>query len=66
VMVKRVLDIGAVTLMFPFVQTPEEAEAAVARTRYPPEGVRGVAAMHRASRYGSTQGTCRAPTTGWR
>ncbi|TAD86712.1 MAG: hypothetical protein EAZ99_19520 [Alphaproteobacteria bacterium] len=53
VMVKRLLDIGAQTLMFPFVQTVEEAKAAVAATRYPPKGVRGVAAMHRANRYGS-------------
>ncbi|MGH8176766.1 MAG: HpcH/HpaI aldolase family protein [Steroidobacter sp.] len=52
VTVKRVLDAGAQTLMFPFVQTPEEARRAVAYTRYPPEGVRGVAAIHRASRYG--------------
>ena len=30
----------------------EEARRAVAYTRYPPEGVRGVAAIHRGSRYG--------------
>jgi 2-dehydro-3-deoxyglucarate aldolase/4-hydroxy-2-oxoheptanedioate aldolase len=64
VMVKRVLDIGATTLMFPFVQTPEEAQAAVSRTRYPPEGVRGVAAMHRASRYGTTPGYLQAANDG--
>ena len=52
VLVKRVLDAGAQTLMFPFVQNLNEAERAVASTRYPPDGVRGVAAMHRASRYG--------------
>lgn len=52
VMVKRVLDAGARTLMFPFIQTVEEARAAVSYTRYPPEGVRGVAGIHRASRYG--------------
>jgi len=51
VLVKRAMDIGAQTLMFPFVQTPEEATLAVAATRYPPLGVRGFAAMHRASRY---------------
>lgn len=56
VLVKRVLDIGARTLMFPFVQSVEEAKAAVSYTRYPPEGVRGVAAMHRASRYGRIPG----------
>lgn len=52
VLVKRMLDAGARTLMFPFIQTPDEARAAVSFTRYPPEGVRGVAGIHRASRYG--------------
>lgn len=56
VMVKRVMDAGARTLMFPFVQNAEEAAAAVAATRYPPEGVRGVAAMHRASAFGTIDG----------
>jgi 2-dehydro-3-deoxyglucarate aldolase/4-hydroxy-2-oxoheptanedioate aldolase len=51
VMVKRALDAGAQTIMFPFVQTADEARRAVAYTRYPPHGVRGVAAMHRGSRY---------------
>jgi 2-dehydro-3-deoxyglucarate aldolase/4-hydroxy-2-oxoheptanedioate aldolase len=53
VMVKRALDAGAQTLLFPFVQNAEEAKRAVASTRYPPAGVRGVAAMHRGSRYGT-------------
>jgi 4-hydroxy-2-oxoheptanedioate aldolase len=52
VLVKRVLDAGARSLMFPFVQTAQEARAAVSYTRYPPRGVRGVAAIHRASRFG--------------
>lgn len=53
VVVKRVLDAGAQTLMFPMIQTAAEALAAVRATRYPPAGIRGVAAMHRASRYGT-------------
>jgi 4-hydroxy-2-oxoheptanedioate aldolase len=53
VLVKRVLDAGALTLLLPFVQSAEEARRAVAYTRYPPEGVRGVAGTHRASRYGT-------------
>src|SRR4051812_29651409 len=53
VIVKRVLDAGAQSLMFPYIQTIEEARAAVASTRYPPEGRRGVAAMHRAARFGT-------------
>jgi 4-hydroxy-2-oxoheptanedioate aldolase len=52
VTVKQVLDAGARSVMFPFIQTHDEARAAVSYTRYPPQGVRGVAAMHRASRYG--------------
>ncbi|CAE6858846.1 2-dehydro-3,6-dideoxy-6-sulfogluconate aldolase [Paraburkholderia aspalathi] len=50
---KRALDMGATTIMFPFVQTPDEARAAVASTKFPPLGTRGFAAMHRASRYGT-------------
>ena len=53
VMVKRVLDAGATTLLFPFVQNAEEAAAAVAATRYPPEGRRGMAGMSRATRFGT-------------
>lgn len=53
VMVKRVLDAGAQTLMFPFIESAEEARRAVSFTRYPPDGVRGVAAVHRASRFGN-------------
>lgn len=53
VTVKRVLDAGATTVMFPFVQNPVEAERAVAATRYPPQGVRGMAGMSRANRFGT-------------
>ncbi len=52
-LVKRVMDAGAQSLMFPMVQTVEDAKRAVAATRYPPQGRRGVAAMHRASRFGT-------------
>jgi 2-keto-3-deoxy-L-rhamnonate aldolase RhmA len=51
VMVKRALDAGAQSLMLPFVQTVEDAQRAVAYTRYPPAGVRGVAGSQRASRF---------------
>ena len=54
VTVKRVLDAGAQTLLFPFVQSADEAARAVLSTRYPPEGARGMAAMSRASRFGTT------------
>lgn len=52
VLVKRLLDVGAHSLLFPFVQTVEEAEAAVKATRYPPDGVRGVSITQRANAYG--------------
>ena len=42
VLIKRYLDIGAQTLLLPFVQNPEEAKRAVEFTRYPPKGVRGI------------------------
>lgn len=54
VTIKRVLDAGATTLLVPFVQSAQEAHAAVAATRYPPRGVRGVVGMSRASRYGTS------------
>ncbi len=52
VLFKRYLDIGAQTLLIPFVETPEQAAEAVAFSRYPPAGVRGVAGCHRANRFG--------------
>jgi 4-hydroxy-2-oxoheptanedioate aldolase len=52
VLIKRYLDIGAQTLLLPFVQNAEEAKRAVAWTRYPPHGMRGITGSGRASRYG--------------
>lgn len=52
VMVKRLLDVGAPGLLFPMVQSVEEAQAAVAATCYPPNGVRGVAGSIRANNFG--------------
>lgn len=52
VTIKRCLDIGATTLMVPYVQNADEARAAVAAMRYPPRGVRGVSGSSRSSRYG--------------
>ena len=52
VLIKRFLDVGVQTLLIPYVQTPEEAAAAVAYTRYPPRGVRGVAGFTRATGFG--------------
>jgi 4-hydroxy-2-oxoheptanedioate aldolase len=52
VLIKRYLDIGAQTLLLPYVQTGDEAQNAVRYTRYPPNGVRGVAGSTRATGYG--------------
>jgi 4-hydroxy-2-oxoheptanedioate aldolase len=52
VILKRLLDVGVQTLLVPFVQSADEAARAVAATRYPPRGIRGVASVHRANRYG--------------
>ena len=52
VTIKRFLDIGTQSLLIPYVQNEEEAKKAVAHTRYPPDGVRGVAGSVRANRFG--------------
>jgi 2-keto-3-deoxy-L-rhamnonate aldolase RhmA len=50
VRIKRLLDTGPGGVVVPMVESAEEARAAVEATRYPPEGVRGIAAS-RASDY---------------
>jgi 2-keto-3-deoxy-L-rhamnonate aldolase RhmA len=52
VRVHRVLDAGVEGVMFPRVGTAEEARACAAAMRYPPDGVRGVATLVRASDWG--------------
>jgi 4-hydroxy-2-oxoheptanedioate aldolase len=56
VIIKRALDVGARSLLIPFVQNAEEARAAVAATRYPPLGIRGVSVAPRANDYGRVRG----------
>lgn len=53
VIIKRLLDIGFYNFLIPFVETEEEAVQAVASTRYPPEGIRGVSVSHRANMFGT-------------
>lgn len=50
---KRLLDLGFYNFLIPFVQSADEARRAVAATRYPPQGFRGVSVMQRSNRYGS-------------
>jgi 4-hydroxy-2-oxoheptanedioate aldolase len=52
VTIKRVLDVGAQSLLVPYVSSAAEAKSAVSYTRYPPGGVRGVAGTTRATRFG--------------
>lgn len=49
VAIKRILDTGVMGVLVPYVNTREEAEAAVAACKYPPQGVRGVAGSPRAA-----------------
>lgn len=59
--IKRILDAGAQTILVPYVQNAEEAARAVSAVRYPPAGMRGVAGITRATRYGLVDGyTARA------
>src|SRR5258705_4103697 len=50
VLIKRLLDVGAQNLLVPYVQTVEEAPAAVAAVRYPPQGILGDPVVERANR----------------
>lgn len=50
--IKKLLDIGAQTILVPYVQTVAEAELAAASVAYPPEGIRGVSGISRATRFG--------------
>ncbi len=54
--IKRILDAGAQTILVPYVGNAEEAARAVAAVRYPPAGMRGVAGITRATRYGLVEG----------
>lgn len=53
--IKRLLDAGFYNFLIPFVQSADEARRAVAATRYPPEGVRGVSVAQRSNRYGTVK-----------
>ena len=51
--IKRLLDAGFYNFLVPMVETAEEARRAVAATRYPPKGVRGVSNAQRSNRFGT-------------
>ena len=51
--IKRLLDAGFYNFLVPFVQTAADARRAIAATRYPPDGVRGVSVSQRSNRFGT-------------
>lgn len=51
-LIKRFLDVGAQTLLVPYVQNADEAKRAVEAMRYPPHGMRGFTGLSRAARFG--------------
>jgi len=50
--VNRLLDMGAQGILFPQIHNKQEAEKAVSFMRYPPDGIRGMASMTRATGFG--------------
>lgn len=57
VVIKRVLDLGAQTLLIPMVSSAAEAQAAVEAAHYPPRGRRGVgSALARSARWNRVEG----------
>ncbi|WP_460797296.1 HpcH/HpaI aldolase family protein [Microbacterium sp. GXF0217] len=57
VIIKQVLDLGAQNIIVPMVSSADEAAAAVAATRYPPLGIRGVgSALSRSARWNRVDG----------
>ncbi|CAN7539982.1 2-dehydro-3-deoxyglucarate aldolase [Rhizobacter sp. LjRoot28] len=54
--IKRLLDAGFYNFLIPFVESADDALRAVAATRYPPQGVRGVSVSQRSNRYGTVPG----------
>lgn len=53
VVIKRLLDAGFYNFLIPFVESGDDARKAVAATRYPPEGVRGVSVAQRSNHFGT-------------
>ncbi len=53
VIIKRLLDAGFYNFLIPMIETVEQARQAVAATRYPPVGIRGLSVSQRHNRYGT-------------
>lgn len=53
VLIQQMLDAGIDNLVVPMIDTPEQAAAAAAATRFPPKGIRSLARLHRGNRFGA-------------
>lgn len=58
-LVKRALDLGAEAIMFPLIESAQDARNAVAAMRYPPNGTRGFGPFIAQSRWGTQMITYR-------
>ena len=54
--IKKLLDLGAQNILVPMVNCAEEAALAVAAVEYPPQGIRGVSGLTRATGFASVPG----------
>jgi 2-dehydro-3-deoxyglucarate aldolase len=61
--IKRLLDAGFYNFLVPFVESVDEARQAVAATRYPPQGMRGVSVSQRSNHYGTVTDYFKGRTT---
>ncbi|WP_408008289.1 HpcH/HpaI aldolase family protein [Pseudalkalibacillus sp. A8] len=55
--IQKALDRGAKGIQVPMVNTKEDAEKAVQKSKFPPRGTRGAAYSHRAARFGKDSGS---------
>lgn len=54
--IKKLLDCGVQSILVPYIRSAEEARLAAAAVAYAPEGIRGLAGITRASRFGAIPG----------
>ena len=54
--IKKLLDLGAQNILVPMVNSAQDARAAVAAVDYPPNGIRGVSGMTRATGFAGIKG----------
>ena len=62
--IKKLLDFGAQNILVPYVRTAAEAAEAAAAMAYAPDGIRGMAGITRAARYGAVDDYARKARDG--